>query len=1517
MVESIFTMFHLRRVQFQEYVKEAKSRSLQPEHINDGIEPSANPAVRERSTMILLDKQTKIGRNPELVDVVLHSVIHSNMISRDHSEIIGETDNKGNLRYYISDRSLNGTYVNDTRVKEKVLLNEGDLIKFGHVNGAAIKPGEHAPQQSAEFIFRFEHALPKFAYFGYSQKGVRVHPHHQNEHAHNQQQQQRRAYMQINSDRILPTEVYGSLAPSGGASAAAVGGANGPTVPRPIAPGGSCLGAVTSSASVVATTTACLSSAGAPPACAAPSFPFLPSSSNGVTTSASATVIPRCLATTSVHNSIQIAQLNAMAAATTLANTAAASAASNNAAQQQQQRHQSIGGTADATTNSATAASALNALNQLGLTSATEEQVAAVNAHLRQLMASHDAMSAMERLAAQQQWNNSLLKLSSLQQQNPLVYGHAFPAAAAAAAALFTGCIDMNSGGQNAAAAQYAASLWPNIRALQPSVSQSADWTQQQKAAALAQQLQLRLPGLYQQQQQQAVAACVVQSRGTSVSMPSVAPSLFGTPSAFSLPGAHNHLHNTNSSASLPSSSSAGLLIAAQQQCVSTSSSSSSAAYASCTSSASSAVGVPPIRPLGESPISSLSRGTSSVSLPLHQSQGTSIVDQHQQQNPAAALAVRLAAAQQLAKELEADQQAKSSNNTVPGWTMGISCSSAAGTSVPVTKVSPVTGPSNGSSDGGGGTTPLQRIPGIASALAAAVVAAQQQHHNNNNVPPWPSGTPPNNAIHPSLDTPPIRQPLAQRIFSPAVSNSSSLSMSSGSSKSSSGVSSATSNALLQSPGSNGTTMMAGLNNSDVGKEFRDSFASLLTTNSLTTSAFSSPQITNNTNLNTLTTAMFAAEREKAANAVGRQRTKSMSANPSEEMDFKVAEVKQRAEGEAQKERETTQKLLQNQALIDQQKVSLNGSPLSFSSDQNQHKTDEMEASETAAFHAESLNDSRKFDGMAQCEEKREQMECDSSVPSPPPVKEQKEKLTNATEKVENGEDFRKEQRESAHLSAEPSSRRKRHSSTGSPISVQSFDEGIEAKTDRNKGGNQKPRPIKQTRKSNEVARLLNDLTAGNCSWQYMAERSQKLASQGSKPTVRGDGTDSPSTKKDGRTGVEKGQKNLQPQFAKIERKRPLRLEERKKAEMERKRAHKMMRQISDESSDEEHNGGGTGSTNGRRGESMANSTTKSRNDGQPQQRHGDTSKKEVASPQLSSSDEGDGDDDNCRKSHDLESSDSDNNHHQRHHRHTNNIRRKDSDTEEKMGEKSTTKAMANGGGTVPKRKLLSSAPGTKKAMTMMNNVATTTSKLANGAQRNSEGQQKRGPKGGRTENKDKAVHSSKKLTANTPSAVTTPTSIKTKMLGRNIGNGRGRPLGSAHKAVDGSSNSGDSSDDDSFIDQHIQLASESRDGGEDVAKAEGETSLHQTWPRQQWPKIGLVAMETRNYVHTKNAKDRCICPSIGFNAMTATSGSIPRVFLAQTQPPRTMPISTADVSGRQRKTQQKRHTEKAYHCLP
>lgn len=107
-----------------------------------------------------------------------------------------------------------------------------------------------------------------------------------------------------------------------------------------------------------------------------------------------------------------------------------------------------------------------------------------------------------------------------------------------------------------------------------------------------------------------------------------------------------------SSVASLPAST-AGLLIAAQQQQHHSSvaaSCSSSAAYSSCTSSVTTSA--LPMRPPGESP---LSRGASSSSLPI-QSSGAG--DQ-QQSATTAALAARLAAAQQLAKELEADQQAK------------------------------------------------------------------------------------------------------------------------------------------------------------------------------------------------------------------------------------------------------------------------------------------------------------------------------------------------------------------------------------------------------------------------------------------------------------------------------------------------------------------------------------------------------------------------------------------------------------------------------------------------------------------------------------------------------------------------------------------------------------------------------------------------------------------------------------------------------------------------------------------
>ncbi|EJD75497.1 hypothetical protein LOAG_17366 [Loa loa] len=106
---------------------------------------------------VLLYQTTKIGRNPDLVDVVLISQVHSNMISREHTTIFVKAK-RDRYACFIKDHSLNGTYVNDFRVAGEAELQQGDVIKFGHVNGAAIKPGCYGPQTSAEFTFVFEEA---------------------------------------------------------------------------------------------------------------------------------------------------------------------------------------------------------------------------------------------------------------------------------------------------------------------------------------------------------------------------------------------------------------------------------------------------------------------------------------------------------------------------------------------------------------------------------------------------------------------------------------------------------------------------------------------------------------------------------------------------------------------------------------------------------------------------------------------------------------------------------------------------------------------------------------------------------------------------------------------------------------------------------------------------------------------------------------------------------------------------------------------------------------------------------------------------------------------------------------------------------------------------------------------------------------------------------------------------------------------------------------------------------------
>ena len=64
------------------------------------------------------------------------------MISRAHSHILKQSSQEGDNIYSLHDTSLNGTYVNDIRIKGPQVLKDGDRIAFGHLRGAIIDPGE-------------------------------------------------------------------------------------------------------------------------------------------------------------------------------------------------------------------------------------------------------------------------------------------------------------------------------------------------------------------------------------------------------------------------------------------------------------------------------------------------------------------------------------------------------------------------------------------------------------------------------------------------------------------------------------------------------------------------------------------------------------------------------------------------------------------------------------------------------------------------------------------------------------------------------------------------------------------------------------------------------------------------------------------------------------------------------------------------------------------------------------------------------------------------------------------------------------------------------------------------------------------------------------------------------------------------------------------------------------------------------------------------------------------------------
>lgn len=116
------------------------------------------PSVEDARSTYTIKGDSYIGRGKD-VDIFLDSNIRKGLISRAHSHILKQTSEDGNDIYSLHDTSLNGTYVNDTRIKGPQVLKDGDRVVFGHLRGAIIDPGEYAPQNETEFLFLFEKTM--------------------------------------------------------------------------------------------------------------------------------------------------------------------------------------------------------------------------------------------------------------------------------------------------------------------------------------------------------------------------------------------------------------------------------------------------------------------------------------------------------------------------------------------------------------------------------------------------------------------------------------------------------------------------------------------------------------------------------------------------------------------------------------------------------------------------------------------------------------------------------------------------------------------------------------------------------------------------------------------------------------------------------------------------------------------------------------------------------------------------------------------------------------------------------------------------------------------------------------------------------------------------------------------------------------------------------------------------------------------------------------------------------------
>ncbi|XP_030053286.1 transcription factor 19 [Microcaecilia unicolor] len=104
----------------------------------------------------------RLGRRPDVCDVVLVSERNPDLISQVHAEIHAEREESGSgdWRVYIVDCSTHGTYVNDVRVHRsiRVELSDSDMVIFGHKEVEKIPEGAPTLQQQEEpeFYFMFQ-----------------------------------------------------------------------------------------------------------------------------------------------------------------------------------------------------------------------------------------------------------------------------------------------------------------------------------------------------------------------------------------------------------------------------------------------------------------------------------------------------------------------------------------------------------------------------------------------------------------------------------------------------------------------------------------------------------------------------------------------------------------------------------------------------------------------------------------------------------------------------------------------------------------------------------------------------------------------------------------------------------------------------------------------------------------------------------------------------------------------------------------------------------------------------------------------------------------------------------------------------------------------------------------------------------------------------------------------------------------------------------------------------------------